>query len=140
MSASAVTRRFAVYLEKQFSGWAVDCNYDRLGERCTCRAVRSSQRTIIWENRSILMSLCVSARSRTTCSPSKSAIEPDQQKLKALIDPDVWFAYWIGVPLVLARTNVAAAEVYVGGVLDRTQNVRLTERLMETSLGRRMRA
>ena len=29
----AITHRFAVHLEKQFSGWSVDCNYDRLGER-----------------------------------------------------------------------------------------------------------
>src|SRR3954464_5795410 len=29
----AITHRFAVSLKKQFSGWSVDCNYDRLGER-----------------------------------------------------------------------------------------------------------
>ena len=29
----AITHRFAVYLERQFPGWAVDCDYDRLGER-----------------------------------------------------------------------------------------------------------
>jgi hypothetical protein len=28
-----LTHRLAVYVEKQFPGWQVDCNYDRLGER-----------------------------------------------------------------------------------------------------------
>ena len=28
-----LTHRLAVYLEKQFPGWEVDCEYDRLGER-----------------------------------------------------------------------------------------------------------
>ena len=29
----ALTHRLAVHLEKQFSGWNVDCDYNRLGER-----------------------------------------------------------------------------------------------------------
>src|SRR5205085_6664022 len=28
-----LTHRLAVHLEKQFAGWEVDCDYDRLGER-----------------------------------------------------------------------------------------------------------
>ena len=28
-----LTHRLAVYVEKQFPGWQVDCDYDRLGER-----------------------------------------------------------------------------------------------------------
>ena len=28
-----LTHRLAVHVEKQFSGWEVDCDYDRLGER-----------------------------------------------------------------------------------------------------------
>ena len=28
-----LTHRLAVYLEKQFSGWDIDCDYNRLGER-----------------------------------------------------------------------------------------------------------
>src|SRR5690349_24603826 len=28
-----LTHRLAVYIEKQFSGWEVDCDYDRLGDR-----------------------------------------------------------------------------------------------------------
>lgn len=29
----ALTHRLAVQLEKQFPGWEIDCEYDRLGER-----------------------------------------------------------------------------------------------------------
>src|ERR1700747_3441723 len=29
----ALAHRLAVHVEKQFSGWEVDCEYDRLGER-----------------------------------------------------------------------------------------------------------
>ena len=29
----ALTHRLAVHVERQFSGWDVDCEYDRLGER-----------------------------------------------------------------------------------------------------------
>ena len=29
----ALTHRLAVHIEKQFSGWEVDCDYDRLGDR-----------------------------------------------------------------------------------------------------------
>ena len=36
-----LTHRIAVYVERQFAGWQVDCNYDRLGER-TLRLPRGS--------------------------------------------------------------------------------------------------
>ena len=29
----ALTHRLAVHVEQQFTGWDVDCDYDRLGER-----------------------------------------------------------------------------------------------------------
>src|SRR5246127_4736444 len=29
----ALTHRFAVHLEKQYPGWQIDCDYNRLGER-----------------------------------------------------------------------------------------------------------
>ncbi|GLR90924.1 hypothetical protein [Bradyrhizobium iriomotense] len=138
----AVTHRFAVYLEKQFSGWAVDCNYDRLGERTLHLPRGSIISTDDHLGKSIYPDVVVHQREipnnllaiEIRNASNHTAIEHDQQKLKALTDPDVWFAYWIGVLLVLARTNIATAEVYVGGVLDRTQTVWLTERLKETSL------
>src|SRR6202011_5448742 len=36
-----LTHRLAVYVEKQFAGWEVDCDYSRLGER-TLRLPRGS--------------------------------------------------------------------------------------------------
>ena len=38
-----LTHRLAVHLEKQFPGWEVDCDYDRLGER----TLRLPQGTIV---------------------------------------------------------------------------------------------
>ena len=29
----ALTHRLAVHFEKQFAGWEIDCEYDRLGDR-----------------------------------------------------------------------------------------------------------
>ncbi|MCP3473243.1 hypothetical protein NLM33_23300 [Bradyrhizobium sp. CCGUVB1N3] len=138
-----LTHRFAVYLEKQFSGWSVDCNYDRLGER----TLHLPRGTIISTDdhlgKSIYPDVVVHQREipnnllaiEIRNVSNHTAIEHDQQKLKALTDPDVWFAYWIGVLFVLSRANVTMAEVYVGGVLDRTQTVWLMERLTETGLG-----
>ncbi len=37
----ALTHRLAVHIEKQFAGWQVDCDYNRLGER-TLRMPRGS--------------------------------------------------------------------------------------------------
>ncbi|MGV7215988.1 hypothetical protein [Bradyrhizobium sp. UFLA05-112] len=139
----AVTHRFAVYLEKQFSGWAVDCNYDRLGER----TLHLPRGTIISTDdhlgKSIYPDVVVHQREipnnllaiEIRNASNHTAIEHDQQKLKALTDPHIWFAYQIGVLLVLARANVTTAEIYAGGVLDRTQTVWFTERLKETGLG-----
>ena len=102
---------------------------------------RSSPPTIIWQNRSIPTSSCTSARSPTICSRSKSARranhqppEHDQHKLRALTDPHLWFAYWIGVYLVLGKTSVVS-DVYVGGVVDRPLSAWLAGRLKEAGLG-----
>ena len=43
--------------------------------------------------------------------------EHDRHKLRALTDPHLWFAYRIGVYLVLGRKNVVS-DIYVGGVID----------------------
>src|SRR3954471_12392433 len=55
----ALTHRLAVHIEKQFPGWDVDCDYNRLGER-TLRLPRgrSSPPTIRSENPSIPTSSC----------------------------------------------------------------------------------
>ncbi|PWT87226.1 MAG: hypothetical protein C5B56_10935 [Proteobacteria bacterium] len=138
----AVTHRFAVHLEKQFPGWAVDCNYDRLGER----TLHLPHGTIISTDdhlgKSIYPDVVVHQREipnnllaiEIRSASNHTSLEHDQQKLKALTDPHVWFAYWIGVLLVLAKHDAMVVEVYVGGVLDRPTTVWFAERLRETGL------
>jgi hypothetical protein len=139
----AITHRFAVHLEKQFAGWAIDCNYDRLGER----TLRLPHGTIISTDdhlgKSIYPDVVVHQREipnnllavEIRKATNHTTIEHDQHKLKAMTDPHVWFAYWIGVMLVLAKNNVALSEVYVGGALDRPLTVWFAGRLKETGLG-----
>ena len=61
-------------------------------------------------------------------------LEHDQHKLAGLTDPHVWFAYWIGVLLTLAKTEIASSEVYAGGVVDHPNSLWLAERLKEAGL------
>ena len=70
----AVTHRFAVYLERQFSGWSVDCNYDRLGERTLHLPHGTIVSTDDHLGKSIYPDVVVHQREiRTICSPSRSA-------------------------------------------------------------------
>lgn len=139
----AVTHRFAVHLEKQFSGWAVDCNYDRLGER----TLHLPHGTIISTDdhlgKSVYPDVVVHQREipnnllavELRKAANHTSLEHDRQKLKALTDPHVWFAYWIGVLLVLDRRNVTMSEVYVGGLLDEPLSRWFATRLAELRLG-----
>ncbi|WGD54092.1 hypothetical protein QA641_09385 [Bradyrhizobium sp. CB1650] len=139
----AITHRFAVHLEKQFPGWAIDCNYDRLGER----TLHLPHGTIISTDdhlgKSIYPDVVVHQREipnnllaiEVRKASNHTSIEHDQHKLKAMTDPDVWFAYWIGVLLVLAKRNVTMSEVYVGGIVDRPLSLWLAARLEEVGLG-----
>src|ERR1700724_1610473 len=121
-----LTHRLAVHLEKQFSGWEVDCNYDRLGER-TLRLPhgtivstddhlgKSVYPDIVVHQREIPNNLlAIEVRKDSTHEP----VEHDQHKLQALTDPHLWFAYRLGVLLTLGKKNVVSSEVYVGGVID----------------------
>src|ERR1700676_5522038 len=123
-----LTHRLAVYVEKQFPGWEVDCNYNRLGER-TLRLRhgtivstddhlgKSVYPDIVVHQREIPNNLlAIEVRKASNHQPP----EHDQHKLRALTDPHLWFAYWIGVGLTLAKNNVASSDVYVGGVIDKT--------------------
>jgi len=139
----AMTHRFAVYLERQFPGWSVDCNYDRLGER----TLHLPHGTIISTDdhlgKSIYPDVVVHQREipnnllsvEIRHAGNHSSIEHDRQKLKALTDTHVWFAYWIGVLLVLAKENVTTSEVYVSGTLDAPLTLWFAERLTEAGLG-----
>ena len=139
----ALTHRLAVYLEKQYPGWEVDCEFNRLGER----TLRLPHGTIVSTDDSLGKSifpdivvhqravpnnlLAVEVRKAFNHQP----IEHDQQKLKAMTDPGVWFAYEIGVLLALARKHVGLCEVYVGSKLNADVTRWLTARLSETGLG-----
>src|SRR4030081_4097505 len=121
-----LTHRLAVRLEKQFSGWQVDCDYNRLGERTlrlphgtivsTDDALgKSVYPDIVVHQREIPNNLlAVEVRKASNHQP----VEHDQHKLQALTDPHLWFAYRIGVLLLLGKTAVTASEVYIGGVID----------------------
>jgi len=138
----ALTHRLAVHAEKQFAGWEVDCDYDRLGER-TLRLPhgtvastddhlgKSVYPDIVVHQRDIPNNLlAIEVRKASNHQP----IEHDEHKLQALTDPHLWFAYAIGVMLTLARKNVAHSEVYVGGRIDQAMSVWFAERLKETGL------
>jgi hypothetical protein len=136
-----LTHRLAVYLEKQFSGWEVDCDYDRLGER-TLRLphgavistddhfAKSVYPDIVVHQREIPNNLlAVEVRKASNHQPP----EHDQHKLRGLTDPHLWFAYWIGVYLVLGKKSVVS-EVYVGGVIDGPSSAWLAQRLKDAGL------
>jgi hypothetical protein len=121
-----LTHRLAVYIEKQFPGWQVDCNYDRLGERTLRLPHGSIVSTDDHLGKSIYPDIVVHQREipnnllaiEVRKDGNHQPLEHDQHKLQALTDPHVWFAYWIGVLVTLSRRNVVSSEVYVGGVID----------------------
>ena len=137
-----LTHRLAVHLEKHFSGWQVDCDYNRLGER----RLRMPHGTIVSTDDELGKSvypdivvhqreipnnlLAIEVRKASNHQPP----EHDRHKLQALTDPHLWFAYWIGVYCVLARNGVTA-EVYVGGIVEPVQTAWLAGRLKEVGLG-----
>jgi len=134
-----LTHRLAVCLEKQFAGWEVDCDYDRLGER-TLRLPhgtivstddhlgKSIYPDIVVHRRAVPENLlAVEIRKASNHQPE----EHDRQKLRALTDPNLWFAYGTGVLLMLDDKNVSKSEVYVSGVLDQKLSDWLSLRLKD---------
>src|SRR5260221_12070941 len=137
-----LTHRLAVHLEKQFPGWSVDCDYNRLGER-TLRlphgTIVSTDDTlgksvypdIVVHQRDIPNNLlAIEVRKAANHQPP----EHDQHKLRALTDPHLWFAYWIGAYLVLGKKSVVP-DVYAGGVIDKPLTAWLPQRLGDAGLG-----
>jgi hypothetical protein len=114
--------RLAVHVEKQFGGWDVDCDYNRLGERM----LRLPRGTIIPENL-----LAIEVMKATNHQPP----EHDQHKLRGLTDPHLWFAYQIGVLVTLAKNSVASSEVYVGGAISPALSRWFSRRLKDAGLG-----
>jgi hypothetical protein len=137
-----LTHRLAVYLEKQFPGWKVDCDYDRLGER-TLRLphgtivstddhlAKSIYPDIVVHQREIPNNLlAIEVRKASNHQPP----EHDHHKLRALTDPHLWFAYGFGLYLVLGKTSVVS-DVYVGGMIDDQISAWLAGRLKDAGLG-----
>lgn len=137
-----MTHRLAVCVEKQFAGWEIDCNYDRLGER-TMRLPhgtvvstddhlgKSIYPDIVVHQRDIPNNLlAIEVRKATNHQP----IEHDQHKLQALTDPHLWFAYAIGVMVTLTTRNLTHSEVYVGGRFDPAMSIWFAGRLKEAGL------
>ena len=137
-----LTHRLAVHLENQFSGWSVDCDYNRLGER-TLRLphgtiistddhlAKSVYPDIVVHQREIPNNLiAIEVRKTSNHQPP----EHDRHKLRALTDPHLWFAYWIGVYLVLGQKSVVS-DVYVAGGIDQSLSDWLVERLRAGGLG-----
>jgi hypothetical protein len=138
----ALTHRLAVHVERQFDGWDVDCDYDRLGERTLLMPHGSIVSTEDRLSKSIFPDIVVHRRDvpnnlvaiELRKASNHQPIEHDQLKLKALTDPHIWFAYAVGVLLVLARKNIVHSEVYVAGAIDPLLTVWFAERLKQTGL------
>jgi hypothetical protein len=139
----ALTHRFAVYLEKQFPGWSVDCNYDRLGERTLHlphgtiistddHLGKSIYPDVVVHQREIPNNLLsVEIRKASNHTP----MEHDQHKLRALTDVHIWFPYWLGLLLVLDKDRVTMSEVYVSAAVDEQLSRWFVSRLEEIGLG-----
>src|SRR3954451_4840248 len=137
-----LTHRLAVAMEKQFDGWEVDCDYNRLGERrlrlphgtivsTDDELGKSVYPDIVVHQREIPNNLlAIEVRKTSNHQPP----EHDRHKLQALTDPHLWFAYGIGVWLVLGKTGVIS-DVYLGGVIDQPQSTWLASRLKDVGLG-----
>jgi hypothetical protein len=138
-----LTHRLAVHLERQFDGWDVDCDYNRLGERVLKLPHGSIVSTddelgksvfpdIVVHHRAIPENLlAVEVRKAINHQP----VEHDHHKLRGLTDPHLWFAYRIGVFLILDRKRVKSSDVYLGGVIDPALSSWFVGRLKDIGLG-----
>ena len=135
--------RLAVHVEKQFGGWDVDCDYNRLGERM----LRLPRGTIIstddGNGKSVFPDIVVHHRAipenllviEVRKATSHQPPEHEQHKLRGLTDPHLWFAYQIGVFLTVAKHRVTTSDVYIGGVLDQPHSGWLSQHLKDVGLG-----
>jgi hypothetical protein len=138
----ALTHRLAVYLERQFPGWQVDCDYDRLGERTLRMPKGSIVSTDDHLGKSIYPDIVVHRRAvpdnllaiEVRKASNHQPPEHDQHKLRALTDPYLWFAYGLGVYLTLAKKSVTS-DVYIGGARNQPLSDWLSERLKGAGLG-----
>src|SRR6202048_3598449 len=137
-----LTHRLAVHLEKQFSGWEVDCDYNRLGERTlrlphgtivsTDDALgKSVYPDIVVHQREIPNNLlAIEVRKAANHQPP----EHDKHKLGALPERHLWFACWFWVYRVLGEKNVVS-DVYTVCVIDQPMSLWFSQRLKDAGLG-----
>jgi hypothetical protein len=137
-----LTHRLAVHLEAPFLGWNVDCDYNRLGERTLLLPKGSIVSTDDDLGRSIFPDIVIHHRRvpenllaiEVRKAANHQPPEHDRHKLRALTDPHLWFAYALGVYLVLGKKSVVS-DVYAGGVIDGPLSGWLAERLKQVGLG-----
>src|SRR5215469_6919930 len=97
----ALTHRLAVQLERQYPDWDVDCEYNRLGERTLLLPHGTIVSTDDTLGKSIYPDIVVHQRAiprnllaiELRKASNSQSLDHDQQKLKAMTDPHVWFAY-----------------------------------------------
>jgi hypothetical protein len=139
----ALTHRLALHMERQFPDFEVDCDFDRLGPRTLNMPRGSIVSTDDHLGKSIYPDIVVHQRSlpnnliaiEVRKANNHQPVEHDRQKLRALTDPHIWFAYWIGVLLTLEKTGIASAEIYASGKHDPEMSDVLAERLKEAGVG-----
>lgn len=138
-----LTHRLAVHVERQFPDFQVDCDFDRLGPRTLNLPHGSIVSTDDHLGKSIYPDIVVHQRGvpnnliaiEVRKAHNHQPVEHDRQKLRALTDPHIWFAYWIGVLLTLGKNNVTSTEVYASGKHDVVMSGVLAERLREADIG-----
>src|SRR5271168_1472323 len=138
-----LAHRLAVHVERQFPDFEADCDFDRLGPRTLNMPHGSIVSTDDHLGKSVYPDIVVHQRAvpnnllavEVRRAANHQPPEHDQHKLQALTDPHLWFAYAIGLMVTLSGKNVAASEVYVGGVLDRSSSAWFAGRLKDAGLG-----
>ena len=137
-----LTHRLAVHVERQFEGWEVDCDYNRLGERVLKLPHGSIISTDDGLGKSIFPDIAVHHRAvpenllavEVRKEINHQPVEHDHHKLRGLTDPHLWFAYRLGVFLILGKKQVTASDVYLGGVIDAGLSNWFAGRLRDTGL------
>jgi hypothetical protein len=132
-----LTHRLAVQIARQFPGWDVDCDYNRLGDRTMLLPRGAIVSTDDSLGKSVYPDIVVHRRTvpnnllavEVRKAANHQPLQHDLHKLMALTDPHLWFAYRIGVLLTLGRTGVSGADVYVGGRIDQPLSAWLAGRL-----------
>ena len=138
-----LTHRLAVHVERQFPDFEVDCDFDRLGPRTLNLPRGSIVSTDDHLGKSIYPDIVVHQREipnnllaiEVRKASNHQPIEHDHQKLRALTDPHLWFAYWIGLLLTLEKKAVGKSEVYVAGHSDQELSRWFSRRLRDAGIG-----